>query len=135
MTAAAWLFAGAGVVLVGIGIFFVVARPPLLPEDLRYLDREQREIDALLPRLQTWLRRVFVVLGGHALASGVLTVFTAVTAVRQGNLAAVIALLASGAVGMGLMVVVNFLIHSAFRWILLAGACLWLAATTAAVMA
>ena len=39
MTVAAWLFAGEGLVLTAIGAFFVVGRPPLLPEDLRFLGR------------------------------------------------------------------------------------------------
>ena len=49
MTVAPWLFTAGGVLLAGIGAFFVFGRPPLLPEDLR-------------------LRRVFTVLGGHAFA-------------------------------------------------------------------
>ena len=32
MTAAAWLFGAAGTALAGIGVFFVVLRPSLLPE-------------------------------------------------------------------------------------------------------
>jgi hypothetical protein len=36
MSMAAWLFAaGGGVVLAGIGVFFILFRPALLPEDLR----------------------------------------------------------------------------------------------------
>jgi len=38
-----------GAVLVGIGGFFLFARPALLPEDLRYLNRPDTEIDAAVP--------------------------------------------------------------------------------------
>jgi hypothetical protein len=74
MTVAAWLFGTAGVILTGIGVFFVFVRPPLLPEDLRFLGRTISEIDEFVPRLRPWLRRVFAVLGGHAIAAGSLTV-------------------------------------------------------------
>ena len=59
MTVAAWLFVAGGVVLAGIGAFFAFARPPLLPEDLRFLGRSSDEIDELVPELRKWLRPVF----------------------------------------------------------------------------
>ena len=55
MTVAVWLFAGEGRVLTAVGAFFVVVRPPLLPEDLRFLGRsssagpEREEIPILYP--------------------------------------------------------------------------------------
>lgn len=73
MTVAARLFAVGGVVLACIGAFFVLVRPPLLAEDLRFLGRSSIEMDELVPQLRTWLRRVFIVLGGHAFAAGGLT--------------------------------------------------------------
>ena len=63
MTVAAWLFTAGGVLLAGIGAFFMFVRPPLLPEDLRFLGRSSSEIDELIPQLRTWLRRVLTVLG------------------------------------------------------------------------
>ncbi len=63
MIVAAWLFTAGGVLLAGIGVFFLFVRPPLLPEDLRFLGRSSNEIDELVPQLKTWLRRVFTVLG------------------------------------------------------------------------
>ncbi len=68
-----------GLVLAGIGIFFILARPALLPEDLRFLQQRADDIDATVPRLRSWLRLVFVVLGGHATAAGILTIFVAAT--------------------------------------------------------
>ena len=133
MTVAAWLFGTGGVVLVGIGVFFIFARPPFLPEDLRFLGRSEGEIDQFVPQLRRWLQRVFVVLGGHALTAGGLTIFIAATAVRDGNRAAILALALAGAASIGLMAVVNFTIRSNFRWVLLAATGLWVAASAAAI--
>ena len=133
MTIAAWLFGAGGVLLVGIGAFFVLVHPPLLPEDLRFLGRSGGEIDQFVPQLRRWLRRVFIVLGGHALTVGGLTIFVAATAVREGDIAAVVALALAGATSIGLMAAVNFAIRSDFRWALLATCGLWIAATAGAV--
>ncbi len=132
MTIAAWLFGAGGVVLLGIGAFFIFVRPSLLSEDLRFLGRSGSEIDQFLPQLRAWLRRVFVVLGGHALTVGVLTIFVAATNIRDGDGAAVVVLALAGATSIGLMAVVNFTIRSDFRWALLAASGLWVAATAAA---
>jgi hypothetical protein len=132
--AAAWLFGAGGVVLIGIGVFFLALRPALLAEDLGFLGRTGSEVDEAVPRLRAWLRLVFTVLGGHALAAGVLTVFIAATAVREGRPAGVVVLAVTGAVSIGLMAVVNFVIGSAFRWMLLVVAALWVAATLAAAV-
>ena len=89
MTVAAWLFGAGGVVLAGIGVFFILFRPALLPKDLRFLDRTPAQIDQALPRLGSWLRHVFTVFGGHALTAGIFTVYVAATGVRDGQIAAV----------------------------------------------
>ena len=133
MTVAAWLFGAGGALLAAIGAFFIFVRPPLLPEDLRFLGRSIREIEQLLPPLRRWLRRVFVVLGGHALTAGGLTIFVAATGVRDGDGAAVAVLALAGFTSIGLMTAVNFAINSNFRWALLAACGLWIAATVAAV--
>jgi hypothetical protein len=133
--AAAWLFGAAGVLEAGIGAFFIAVRPALLPEDLRFLAASGSSVDRTLPRLRTWLRRVFLVLGGHALAAGILTIFVAATAVRGGDPAAVLALTGAGAASIGVMTVVNFVIRSDYRWLLAAFAAVWLTATAAAVWA
>lgn len=133
MIAAAWLFGAGGLALVGIGVFFVALRPALLPEDLRFLGRSQLEIDQFAPRLQAWLRRVFMVLGGQAIAAGSLTIFVAATGVREGRAAAAVALALTGAVSIGLMAAVNFAIRSDFKWSLLSAAGLWLTAVVAAI--
>ena len=45
----------AGVILVGLGLYFVFLRPPLLPEDLRYMGVSAGEIHVHVPRLLLWL--------------------------------------------------------------------------------
>lgn len=49
----------------GIGIYFIFLRPPLLPEDARYMDTTLAEIQAAAPGLVRWLQKVFWVLGGY----------------------------------------------------------------------
>lgn len=135
MTVAALLLSGGGAVLVGIGADFFFARPPLLPEDVRFLGRSLGEIHQFVPQLRPWLRRVFVVLGGYALTSGGLTIFVAATRVREGDGAAFLVLLLAGVTSIGLMTVVNFAIRSDFRWVLLAACGLWVAAIGASIWA
>lgn len=74
-----------------------------------------------------------MVLGGHALTAGGLTIFIAMTGVREGDGAAVVTLALAGATSIGLITVVNFTIRSDFRWAMLAATGLWIAATAAAV--
>ena len=66
--------------------------------------------------------------GGQAFAAGGLSVFVAVTDIRQGGKAAVVALALAGAASIGVMAAVNFAIRSDFRWMLLGVAVLWAAA-------
>jgi len=68
-----------GVALIGIGIFFLVLRQPLLPEDMRYIGLSLAQLQAEQPRMATWLLLVFRVLGGYAMAAGILTVTIAAT--------------------------------------------------------
>jgi hypothetical protein len=119
------LLAAFGVVLVGIGAFFMLVRPPLLPEDIRFIGLSLEQLNTEHPRLASWLMRVFQVLGGHAAASGILTITIAATAFRRHEWIAFLGVLVAGAASIGWMVVVNFTIGSDFRWILLAVAALW----------
>ena len=73
-----------------------------------------------------------MVLGGHTLTAGGLTIFIAATSVREGDSAVIIVLAITGATSIGLMTVVNFAIRSDFRWALLAASGLWVAAIGAA---
>jgi hypothetical protein len=65
------LLAMSGVTLVGTGLYFLFLRPPLLPEDVRYIALPAAQFDALRPKLELWLTHVFRVMEGYVLATGV----------------------------------------------------------------
>jgi hypothetical protein len=115
----------AGVTLIGTGVYFLFLRPPLLPEDIRYMALPPAQLDILRPRLELWLTHVFRVMGGYVLATGVLVVTLAVTSFRRHSPTAAIGALIGGVVSIGWMTAVNFLIDSDFKWVLLAMALLW----------
>lgn len=115
----------AGIIIAGIGLYFIALRPPLLPEDVRYMNLSAAELEAVGPRFAMWLTQVFRVLGGYALATGVLLVALAITAFRARHPVAVAGALVGGASSIGLMSVVNFTIGSDFRWALFACALVW----------
>ena len=69
-----------GVWLVGLGLYFIVLRPPLLPEDPRFMGTTLAQIRTAVPGLESWLRKVFTVMGGFMASAGVLTVFVATAA-------------------------------------------------------
>lgn len=123
--AGTWLLAACGLVVVCIGVFFVAFRPPLLPEDRRYLDAPQEALDAVLPGLARWLEKVFWVMGGYMVATGILTIDLALTGVHDGSNTAWVVAAAAGVVSVGLMAMVNFMLRSDFRWPLLMLASLW----------
>ena len=115
----------AGVTLIGVGLYFILLRPPLLPEDIRYMALPPAQLDILRPRLELWLTHVFRVMGGYVLATGVLTVTLAATALRAHQDGAAIGALIGGAASIGWMAAVNFMIDSDFKWVLLGMALLW----------
>ena len=116
-----------GVWLVGLGLYFLFLRPPLLPEDLRFMGTTLAQVQATVPGLERWLTKVFMVLGGFMASAGVLTVFVARAAIpaRLQGTSWVIAL--SGTLSVALMSVINFSINSDFKWGLLIPALVWLA--------
>lgn len=115
-----------GIALIAMGVFFVFIRGPLLPEDLRFVGKSAAEVDAALPGLRGWLSQVFRVMGGHITAAGILTITLAVTSFREHRWGAALGVLVAGAVSIGWMVIVNFLIDSDYKWLLLAMALLWI---------
>ena len=76
------ILALAGTTLIAAGLYFILLRPPLLPEDVRYMGLSAAELDAVRPRLEAWLTQVFRVMGGYVIATGVLTVTLAATSFR-----------------------------------------------------
>lgn len=102
----------------------MILRPPLLPEDIRFMGLAG-QLDPVRPRLEGWLTYVFDVMGGYILATGVLTITLATTSFREHSLISAWGALLGGAVSIGWMVVVNFMIGSDFKWVLLAMALVW----------
>ena len=115
----------AGIALIGVGFYFIFLRPPLLPEDIRYMALQAAQLDILRPRLEMWLTHVFRVMGGYVLATGVLAVTLAATAFRGHQNGAAIGALIGGAASIGWMAAVNFTIDSDFKWVVLGMALLW----------
>lgn len=120
------MLAGCGIWLVALGLYFAVFRPPLLPEDSRFMGTTLAQIRADLPGLESWLNRVFIVMGGFMAGAGVLTVFVATTAMPLRLNSTSWAMALSGALTVGLMSASNFAFHSDFRWVLLVPALVWL---------
>ena len=51
-----------GLVLIGVGAYFIFLRPVLLPEDARYIGASLSEIQENLSGLAVWLQKVFWVM-------------------------------------------------------------------------
>lgn len=121
------LLAVAGIMLIGTGLYFLLVRPPLLPEDVRYMGLSPDQLAAIRPRLEAWLTYVFRVMGGYVLATGVLAATVAVTSLRRHEWGAGIGAMLGGAASIGWMAIVNFMIGSDFKWVLLGMALVWAA--------
>ncbi len=108
-----------GLSLIGLGLYFIFLRPALLPEDSRYMGATPAAIQATIPGLSKWLQKVFWVMGGYMLSTGLLTLDVALTTFRERapGAAAVMALV--GLTSIGWMTVVNFILRSDFRWVIL----------------
>ena len=117
-----------GFILIGLGLYFIFLRPPLLPEDLRYIGAALAQVQNTLPDLQIWLSRVFGVLEGYMNATGLLTIYISATSFRTEKLGAITVVCVSGLASIGWMVITNFVIGSDFRWLLLAFSLPWIAA-------
>lgn len=114
-----------GASLLAVGVYFLMLRPPLLPEDLRFLGASQAQLEAVAPRLASWLTNVFRVLGGFISATGILAIALAATSYRSHHRGAGAAAALAGSISIGLMTGVNFTIDSDFKWQLLGLATLW----------
>lgn len=122
-----WMLMACGVWLVGLGLYFIVLRPPLLPEDPRFMGTTLEQIRAAVPGLEGWLKNVFRVMGGFMAGAGVLTLFVAAVAMPSRLKGTSWALAISGALTVALMSATNFALQSDFRWLLLVPALVWLA--------
>lgn len=117
-----------GAILMGIGLYFVFVRPPLLPEDTRYMGASLSQIQTSMPGLLVWLRRVFLVMGGYIFTTGLLGGYLAFTAFRTRARGAWAIVTAAGLSSIGSMAAVNFIIASDFKWVLLASNLPWVLA-------
>ena len=122
------VLAFSGVILIGIGLYFIFLRPPLLPEDARYMDTTLAEIQATVPGLTRWLQKVFWVMGGYIFTVGLLTIYIAFSSFQTRTRVAFPIIAIAGLSSIGWMTVVNFIINSDFKWLLLMSALVWAAA-------
>ena len=114
-----------GAILMILGLYFVFLRPPLLPEDPRFMGTSMAQVQMSVPGLLIWLRRVFWVMGGYMFATGLLTLYVALTSFRDRVRGAPIIVAISGLTSIGLMAAVNLLIASDFRWLILSFVVPW----------
>lgn len=125
--AATWMLTGCGLWLVALGLYFIFLRPPLLPEDTRFMGSSLAQVRSALPGLEGWLQRVFAVMGGFIAGAGVFTVFVAWAAMPSGLRGTSWVIALTGALTVALMSAINFDLHSDSRWLLLVPALAWLA--------
>ena len=121
----ATILALGGAILMILGLYFVFPRPPLLPEDPRFMGTSLAQIQMSVPGLLIWLRRVFWVMGGYMFATGLLTFYVALTSFRDRVRGAVGVVAISGLSSIGLMAAVNLMIASDFRWLILSFVVPW----------
>lgn len=122
-----WMLIACGIWLVSLGLYFIFLRPPLLPEDARFMGSSLAQLRAAVPGLEGWLKRVFIVMGGFMTGTGVLTVSAACVAMSSRWRGTSWAIAMSGVLTVALMSAINFDLHSDFRWLLLVPALVWLA--------
>ena len=113
------ILAFGGFLLLAMGVYFIFIRPPLLPEDLRYMKITSPMEQDKMQGLQMWLGKVFWVMGGYVFTTGLLTIFMAFTSFQTRTRGTFGIVLLSGISSIGAMTVVNFIIGSDFKWILL----------------
>lgn len=131
LVAARWMFLACGIWLVGLGLYFIFLRPPLLPEDPRYMGVTLEQIQQALPGLAAWLDKVFTVMGGFMASAGILTLLAAVRLPSDAHRGFTWSAALAGVAGVGLMSAVNFALGSDFRWLLLVPALAWFLAVVA----
>jgi len=121
-----FVFIACGIWLIGLGLYFMFLRHPLLPEDLRYIGTGPMEIQSAVPGLERWTHRVFIVMGGFIAGTGVLTISVAMTASFRKEKSTRIGLAVAGIFTVGTMSVTNFLLDSDFKWLLLVPSLVWI---------
>ncbi len=122
------LLAFGGFLLCAMGMYFVFIRPALLPEDYKYIGTISSAANETIPQLSDWLQKVFWVMGSYIFTTGLLTVYIALTSFRTRIRGVFTIVVITGLGSIGCMTVVNFIINSDFKWVLLAFTLPWLIA-------
>ena len=117
-----------GLIVIGMGLYFALLRPAVLPEDARYMGTEISELRIAIPGLLNWLKKVFWVMGGYILTVGLLTFYVALTSFQSRTKGVFSIVTLAGLTSIGWMAAVNFIIDSDYKWLLLAFAAVWGAA-------
>lgn len=115
-----------GFLIAAMGFYFVFFRQPLLPEDLRYMNSTLSVVQNNSPDLSVWLQKYFWVIGGYIFTTGLLTIYVAQTSFRTRTHGAFIIVLIAGITSIGAMTMVNFILQSDFRFVLLAFTLPWI---------
>ena len=115
-----------GFLLAGMGIYFIFLRLPLLPEDLKYIGLSLSAIQNNIPGLSGWLQKVFWVMGCYIFTAGLLTIYVAQTSFRTRTQGAFIIVSIAGITSIGSMTIVNFMLQSDFKWVLVAFSIPWI---------
>ena len=123
--AASFLTLG-GFLLAGMGIYFVFLRPPLLPEDAKYIGLSLSAIQNNTPGLSVWLQKIFWVVGCYVFTTGLLTIYVAQTYFITRTRGVFIIISIAGVTSIGSMTIVNFILQSDFRWVLMAFTIPWI---------
>jgi hypothetical protein len=109
----------AGFLLIVLGLYFIFLRPSLLTEDIRFMHSSLSDIKKNIPGLFIWLQKVFLVMGFYILSTGVLTIYIAQTTFHKRIFSTFLIVLFTCFSSIGAMVIVNFMLDSDFKWILL----------------
>jgi hypothetical protein len=108
-----------GFLLAVIGIYFIFLRPTLLPEDSNYIGLSISAIQKNIPGLSLWLQKVFWVMGCFIFTAGLLIMHIAQTSFRARTQGSFIIASISAITTIGIMTIINFIIRSDFKWVLL----------------
>ncbi len=117
-----------GFILIGIALYFIFLRAPFLPEDARYMGTTSAEIQAAAPGLVRWLQKVFWVMGGYIFTAGLLTMYIVFSSFQARARGAFPVIALAWLSSIGWMTIVNFMINSDFKWVLLMFTLPWAAA-------
>ena len=115
-----------GFLLAGMGIYFVFLRPPLLPEDSKYIGLSLSVIQNNISGLSAWIQKVFWVMGCYIFTTGLLIIYVAQTSFITRTRGAFIIISIAGVTSIGSMTIVNFILQSHFKWVLLGFAIPWI---------